>query len=122
MPYLARTAYYAKTDSWGSSQDFQDLSVIDYKLDRSFMLDRVQSSDNEKFYIVVENTQPLNSVYNAPVVATKGHYYGVRRSDLKKFAQIYDPNHSMIYGTEEDDSYLTVEKYTGMTLKSQQCF
>eukprot|EP00347_Sterkiella_histriomuscorum_P005750 403355411 len=102
------------------SQGYQKLKVMNYQLADNFMKNSQFFRDNQKYRIYITNTQPLDSIYKAPVIATKGNYLNLEVNYLSKVAQIVDQNENPVYSyLPDDDSFLSVDKYSGLTLQKK---
>ena len=79
------------------------------------------NTDNSKFGTVISGSSSLYHTLNAPIQMTKGHYYQIDGSDLKRrMSTLINSinNESIIYPTQSaDDFYISVEDRTGIVLR-----
>ena len=54
------------------------------------MLNQTANHDNERYHTEISGTGNLSVALQAPVLATKGHYYQIDDTVKDKVAKIYD--------------------------------
>ena len=78
--------------------------------------------DNGKYYIDIDGSFNLETVYEAPIITTKAHYFEFdMRSAMTPL--IYNRKNELIPPvTRNDDTWFEIEMQTGIVLYSQQPF
>ena len=92
-----------------------------YQLDTRLMLNQTANPENQKYHTDITGTTNLRTVMQAPVIATKGHFYQLIPVVSHTKAKIYDRNGTLMTPkVERDDTTIGVEEITGVTMIAKQ--
>ncbi|CDW73912.1 scavenger receptor class member 2 [Stylonychia lemnae] len=98
-------------------QNYGRIQAMKFKVADYFMMAGRLIQDNIKFWIQINNTQPLQSIYDAPVLASKGNFLNLDSAQLVNIPSIITVDYDNVTPDPiEDDSYITVDRYSGLTL------
>ena len=79
------------------------------------------NSQNALFDIYVDGTTNLTSTLKAPAFASKGHFYQISPEVMSSVPSIVNrQNQTILPSASVDETYLGVERISGVTLSSRQ--
>lgn len=107
VPDFARVAYftYVNTES-----KYKGLQLLNYELDKRLMLNETANPDNKRYHTEISGTGNLRSALQAPILASKGHYYQLSDVVSDQVAQIYDSNGNyMTPDPDRDETQMSIE-------------
>ena len=85
------------------------------------MANATYNPDNAKYYVKLNGTANLATSLGAPVIASKGHFYQIADDLGDTVPPIYDHQGNLILpDPENDDTFLGIEQFSGMTLVARQ--
>lgn len=94
-----------------------------WKIKEDLMYNMTANPANKIYYTEINGTSNMTTVLNAPVIASKGHYYQIADGLDEKgiTALIVDKTGQQILPDESrDDTYLSVERISGLTMEARQ--
>ena len=99
---------------------YKNLEIMYFVIDPSIMM----KSDpaNQKIYKpFFDGTSTMSTLLQAPVIASKGHYFQLDQEGLKIAAKILDQNgNPFTPNAEDDDTRLGIEHYSGVSVVALQ--
>lgn len=112
---LSRNAYFTYLNS--DTDTYNGLEMMNFQIAPYMMLDQWENPDNVKYNTEIGGTSNMATVLQAPVLASKGHYYQFSQKDINKTALIYDNTNTLIApDSDRDDTYLGIEKISGVNV------
>ena len=97
--------------------------MMNFYLHPQEMLNQEKNPANAKFNTIYDGTVNMETVLRAAAVGTKGHYYQLDPKLSHRLSEIRDHNDTVIKPDPlHDETWLGVEKTTGVTLQARQRF
>ena len=98
------------------------METYKYELEPSVLQNMTENPKNEKYFTRISGTENMTSIQEAPVIASKGHYYQVNEEYANKsLPYIYAQDGSKIEPSQDqDDTYLFFEPWSGVAVSAHQ--
>ncbi|CDW87257.1 cd36 family protein [Stylonychia lemnae] len=115
---LGRNGYF---DYYSDDTDAYDgLKMMTYQISPDLM--KKANKDNKKFGTFLDGTSPMFTILQAPVLASKGHFYQIDTIAADSVAQIVTKGDRkpILPIQSEDDTFLGMEQHSGVNVQARQ--
>ena len=118
---LSRAGGFEKKNVTQDENIYQGLTLYFIQIQQSLMSNYTYNPANTIYDVRINGTANLATSLMAPVIASKGHFYQMADDLGDTIPPIYDHNENLIVpDPENDDPFLGIEAYSGMTLVARQ--
>jgi hypothetical protein len=101
------------------SNSYSGLTLYNYAMESTQLNNATATPSNAVYDIMVTGTTNLTSTLKVPSFASKPLFYGVNSPDAAaSIPMMFDASGNPISGSADDESVISVEQLSGLTLKS----
>lgn len=107
---LGKNGYFTYVNS--DTSGYRGLEKMKWQIKADSMYNQTANPENTIFFTEINGTSNMSTVLNAPVIASKGHYYQIASglNEAGVTAVIVDNNNNTITPVPDlDDTYLGIE-------------
>jgi len=119
VPELCRVGSF---DFVGEDKDqYPELTLYKYAIAKDLMQNYTENPANAIYFTNISGTANLTTVTNAPLIATKGHYYQFSPEMKRVLPKIYDQSGKEIQENQDnDDTLVAPESISGVVFNAYQ--
>jgi len=100
---------------------YKSLTMLNYQLEASQMLNSTANPANAVYMINVDGTSNLTTTMGAPMFASKGHFYQISEEVASSVPTIRNPDGSVITpNSNNDETQFGIESLSGLTVQANQ--
>jgi len=115
---ISRIAFFTYEDK---NTAYKGLDTMMFQLQDSMMLNMTANPANEVFDVYVDGTTNLTTTLKAAAFASKGHFYQISPEVSSSVPKIVNlANVTILPSASVDETYLGVEKLSGVNLIAQE--
>ena len=113
---IGRSGYFTYLND--DYDTYDGLRMMTYQIGLDLM--KKDNPDNKVYGTFLDGTSPMFTVLQAPVLATKGHFYEIDATATDKTAIIVDAkNNPIAPNPKMDDIFLGMEQNSGVNIQAR---